>query len=191
VSIRAALGDEAGLRIVGAAGSCEELIGNAPEWRPDVILLDFEMPGLSGVAAVRELVRAMPSARIIVFTAYADDEKIVGAVRAGARGYVLKGMPAAELAGAIREVHGGGTYLPPPIAAVLAARMREPRLTALTGREREVLRFVADGLSSKQIARRLTITERTVKYHINSVMTKLGAENRAQAVAIASRRGIL
>ena len=187
----AALGDEADLQIVGAAGSSEELIERAPVWQPELVLLDFEMPGLSGVAAVRELVRALPSARVIVFTAYADDEKIVGAVRAGARGYVLKGTPAAELAGAIREVHAGGSYLPPPIAAVLAARMREPRSSALTAREREVLRFVADGLSSKQIARRLTITERTVKYHINSVMTKLGAENRAQAVALAARRGIL
>jgi len=187
----AALGDESDLNIVGAAGSSEEFIAKAPEWRPEIVLLDFEMPGLSGVAAVREVARAVPSARVIVFTAYADDEKIVGAVRAGARGYVLKGTPAAELASAIREVHAGGSYLPPPIAAVLAARMREPRGSALTAREREVLRFVADGLSSKQIARRLTITERTVKYHINSVMTKLGAENRAQAVAVAARRGIL
>jgi DNA-binding NarL/FixJ family response regulator len=188
--LMAALGDSADLRIVGATGSCEDLVAHA-EWRPDVVLLDFEMPGLSGVAAVRELARALPAARLIVFTAYADDEKIVGAVRAGARGYVLKGTPAAELANAIREVHAGGSYLPPPIAAVLAAQVREPHRTALTAREREVLRFVADGLSNKQIARRLTITERTVKYHLNSVMTKLSAENRAQAVAIAGKRGIL
>ena len=189
--LMAALGDDPELRIIGATGSCEDLIAHAAEWRPDVVLLDFEMPGLSGVAAVRELTRSLPAARLVVFTAYADDEKIVGAVRAGARGYVLKGTPAADLAKAIREVHAGGSYLPPPIAAVLAAQVREPHRTALTAREREVLRFVADGLSNKQIARRLTITERTVKYHINSVMTKLSAENRAQAVAIAGRRGLL
>jgi DNA-binding NarL/FixJ family response regulator len=133
----------------------------------------------------------MPDARVVIFTAYADDDKIVGAVRAGARGYILKGAPATEVARAIRDVYAGGSFLPPPIAAVLAAEVREPAPAELTLREREVLRFVADGLSNKQIAGRMDIAERTVKFHLNSVMTKLGADNRAQAVAVAARRRLL
>ena len=189
--LTSALDGEQDLEIVGATGSTEDLIAHGTQWRPDVVLLDFEMPGLSGVQAVRELARAMPDARVVIFTAYADDDKIVGAVRAGARGYILKGAPATEVARAIRDVAAGGSFLPPPIAAVLAAEVREPAPAALTKREREVLRFVADGLSNKQIARRMGIAERTVKFHLNSVMTKLGADNRAQAVAVAARRRLL
>lgn len=186
-----ALDGERDLAIVGATGSAADLIAHAEEWQPHVVLLDFEMPGLGGVEAVREVVRALPDAGVVVFTAYADDEKIVGAVRAGARGYLLKGVPASEVARAIRDVHGGGSYLPAPIAAVLAAQVREPHRGALTARERDVLRLVADGLSNKQIARRLDIAERTVKFHVTSVMTKLGAENRAQAAALAVRQRLL
>jgi len=187
----AALDDEPDFTIVGAVGSAEELVELGAQWRPDIVLLDFEMPGLSGVEAVRELVRTLPNRQVIVFTAYAEDERIIGAVRSGAKGYVLKGAPAHEVAQAIRDVHAGGSYLPPAIAAVLARQVREPKRTSLSARERDVLRFVADGLSNKQIARRLEITERTVKYHVNSAMTKLGADNRAQAVAVAVRRRIL
>jgi len=187
----AALDDEPDFTIVGAVSSAEVLVERCAQWRPDVVLLDFEMPGLSGVEAVRELVRALPNGQLIVFTAFADDERIIGAVRSGAKGYVLKGAPAHEVAQAIRDVHAGGSYLPPTIAAVLARQVREPKRTSLSARERDVLRFVADGLSNKQIARRLEITERTVKYHVNSAMTKLGADNRAQAVAVAVRRRIL
>jgi DNA-binding NarL/FixJ family response regulator len=189
--LTSALDGEQDLEIVGATGSTEDLIAQRAQWRPDVVLLDFEMPGLSGVQAVRELARAMPDTRVVIFTAYADDDKIVGAVRAGARGYILKGAPATEVARAIRDVAAGGSFLPPPIAAVLAAEVREPAPAALTKREREVLRFVADGLSNKQIAGRMDIAERTVKFHLNSVMTKLGADNRAQAVAVAARRRLL
>ena len=186
-----ALEGEDDFRIVGAAGSAEGLVAESSGWRPDVVLLDFEMPGLSGVEAVRELARELPNARVIIFTAYADDDKIVGAVRAGARGYVLKGSPASDVARAIRDVHAGGSYLPPPIAAVLARQVREPKSDSLTARERSVLQLIADGFSNKQIARRLSITERTVKFHVNSVMTKLGVENRAQAAAVAVRRRLL
>lgn len=188
--LASALGDEPGFEIVGATGSAEELLARADTWLPDVVLLDFEMPGLSGVDAVRAFARALPNARVVMFTAYADDDKVVGAVRSGARGYVLKGSPAAEVARAIRDVHAGGSFLPPPIAAVLAAQVREPQ-PGLSAREREVLRLVADGLSNKQIGRRLEIAERTVKFHVNSAMTKLGADNRAQAVAVAVRRRLL
>lgn len=187
----AALDGESEIQVIGAVGSAEELIAHAKSWTPDIVLLDFEMPKLAGVDAVRALVREVPNTRIVVFTAYADDDKIVGAVRAGARGYLLKGVPAADVIGAIRDVHAGSLYLPAPIAAALARQVREPQSSSLSERERDVLRLVADGLSNKQIARRLSIGERTVKFHVNSVMTKLDAENRAQAAAIAIRRKLL
>ncbi len=187
----AALDGEREFRIVGSLDSASDLLAKSKTLQPDIVLLDFEMPGLAGVEAVRALARDLPQTRIIVFTAYADDDKVIGAMQAGARGYVLKGAPATDVARAIRDVYAGGSYLPPAIAAVLARQAREPRRTALTEREREVLRLVADGLSNKQVARRLGISERTVKYHINSVMTKLGADNRAQAVAVAVRRRLL
>src|SRR5579863_6690667 len=163
-----ALDGERDFQITGSAGSAEALIEKAADWLPDVVILDFEMPGLSGADAVREVLRAAPKARVIVFTAYAEDERVVGAVRAGAAGYLLKGAPATDVAKAIRDVHAGGSYLPAQIAAIVARQVQEPQRAALTDREREVLRLVADGLSTKQIARRLDIVERTVKYHVNA-----------------------
>ncbi len=185
------LDDEADFSIVASTSAAEDIIRQAGTIAPDIVLLDFEMPGLSGSDAVREILRALPKTGIIIFTAYADDDRVVGALRSGARGYVLKGAPAAEVAQAIREVHAGGSYLPPAIAASVARHVGEPQRNSLTTREREVLRLVADGLSNKQVARRLHIAERTVKYHVTSAMTKLGAENRAQAVALALRRRVL
>jgi DNA-binding NarL/FixJ family response regulator len=186
-----ALDGERDFQITGSAGSAEALIEHVAEWLPDVVILDFEMPGLSGADAVREVLRAAPKARVIVFTAYAEDDRVVGAVRAGAAGYLLKGAPATDVAKAIRDVHAGGSYLPAQIAAIVARQVQEPQREPLSGREREVLRLVADGLSTKQIARRLDIVERTVKYHVNAAMAKLGAENRSQAVALAVRRRLL
>jgi DNA-binding NarL/FixJ family response regulator len=185
------LDDEADFSIVASTSAAEDIIHQAAAIAPDVVLLDFEMPGLSGGDAVREILRALPKTGIIIFTAYADDDRVVGALRSGARGYVLKGAPAAEVAQAIREVHAGRSYLPPAIAASVARHVGDPQRSSLTAREREVLRLVADGLSNKQVARRLHIAERTVKYHVTSAMTKLGAENRAQAVALALRRRVL
>lgn len=187
----AALEGEPDLTIVGTAGSATTLLDRASDWRPDVIVLDFEMPGLSGSAAARDIMRAVPETRILMFTMHADDDKILSAVRAGAAGYLLKGAPAGDVAKAIRDLASGGTHFPPEIAAALARGVRTPAQAALTNREREVLRLVADGLSNKQIATRLNIAERTVKYHVNSVMTKLGADNRAQAVANAVRGKLL
>jgi DNA-binding NarL/FixJ family response regulator len=128
-----------------------------------------------------------------VFTAYDTEERVLGAIRAGARGYLLKGASAEEIARAVRQVHAGGSYLEPRVAAQIMAQVAAPRRTSstLSDREREVLRLVAEGLPTKQIARSLSITERTVKFHVNSIFHKLGAENRAQAVALAAQRGLL
>ena len=188
----AAIEDEADLHVAGAVGSAEEALSAAAAAKPDVILLDLELPGLSGIEAIPRLAAALPGAGIIVLTAYDTDERVLGAVRAGARGYVLKGASVEEIARAIRTVHGGGSYLASPIAAKILGQIRSPRrATTLSDRERTVLREVAAGRSTKQIARALGITERTVKFHVSSIMNKLGADNRAQAVAEAARRGLL
>ena len=127
-----------------------------------------------------------------MFTANDADEIVLRAIRDGARGYLLKGSPAAEIAPAIRTVHGGGSYLSPRIAALVSdvARPRG-RTTLLSARERGVLRLVAAGLSNREIGQALAISERTVKFHVTSILNKLGADNRAQAVALAARRGLL
>jgi len=173
-------------------GSAEDAVAAIERARPDIILLDLELPGADGVEAIPRLLAAAPTARIVVLTAYDTEERVLGALRAGARGYLLKGAAADEIAGAIRAVHAGGSYLTARVAATVLTQVREPgRTTALTRRERMVLRLVADGLSSKAIARRLGITERTVKFHVGSILNKLGADTRAQAVAEAARRGLL
>ena len=188
----AALEDEADFRVAGAVGSAEEALNVAAAAKPDVVLLDLELPGLSGIEAIPRLAAVLPGAGIIILTAYDTDERVLGAVRAGARGYVLKGASVEEIARAIRAVHGGGSYLASPVTAKILGQIRSPRgATTLSARERAVLREVAAGRSTKQIARALGITERTVKFHVSSIMNKLGADNRAQAVAEAARRGLL
>jgi DNA-binding NarL/FixJ family response regulator len=187
------LSDEADLEVVGEAGSAREAIALVSRLRPDVVLLDLELPDLDGVAAIPQLKAGLPSVAVLVFTAYDTDERVLGAIRAGAHGYVLKGAAADEIARGIRSVAAGGSYLEPRVATRLMAEVNAPRrnTTTLSEREREVLRLVADGLPTKQIATTLSISERTVKFHVNSIFHKLGAENRAQAVALAAQRGLL
>ncbi len=187
------LSDESDLEVVGEAGSGREAIGLVARLRPDVVLLDLEMPELDGVDAIPQLKAAHPAVEILVFTAYDTDERVLGAIRGGARGYLLKGASADEIARGIRSVAAGGSVLEPRVASKLVAEVKAPRHggVGLSGREREVLRLVADGLPTKQIAVSLSISERTVKFHVNSIFHKLGAENRAQAVALAAQRGLL
>jgi DNA-binding NarL/FixJ family response regulator len=188
----ATLEDEADFEVAGAASSAEDAVALVAELRPDLVLLDLELPGLSGVEAIPRLLEASPNTRILIFTAYDTDERVLTAIRAGAKGYLLKGAAVAEIAGAIRAVASGGTALAPSVAAKLAEAVRAPRGAGpLTGREREVLRLIAQGLPGKQIANALSISERTVKFHTASVIRKLGADNRAQAVALAAQRGLL
>jgi DNA-binding NarL/FixJ family response regulator len=190
--LTSALEDEADFQVVGAAGSAEEAIAVVPRLRPDVVLLDLELPGLGGVEAIPRLIEASPPTKVLIFTAYDTDERVIGALRAGARGYLLKGASVADIARAIRDVASGGSALEPRVAAKVVATVRTHRAADhLTDREREVLRLIAQGLPSKQIARALNISERTVKFHTASLLHKLGAENRAQAVALATQRGLL
>ena len=186
------LSDEADLEVVGEATSGREAVGLVARLQPDVVLLDLEMPELDGIEAIPQLLTVRPGLGVLVFTAYDTDERVLGAVRAGARGYLLKGASADEIARGIRTVRAGGSYLEPRVASKLMAELSSPRpAPALSEREREVLRLVADGLPTKQIAQALTISERTVKFHVNSIFQKLGADNRAQAVALAAQRGLL
>ena len=188
----AALEDDPEFEVVGASGSVEDALPLVTARRPDIVLLDLELPGMDGLAAIPVLGAASAGTRIIILTAYDTDERVLGAIRGGAKGYLLKGAPLGEIARAIRAVHAGETYLEPRIATKVVAELEPGRRTgALSRREREVLRLIAGGQSNKQIALALGITERTVKFHVTSVLNKLGAENRAQAVALAGQRGLL
>jgi DNA-binding NarL/FixJ family response regulator len=188
----ATLADESDFEVVGSAASAEEALDRVAHLQPDIVLLDLELPGKSGSEAIPELIAASPVVRVLVFTAYESDERVLTAIRSGARGYLLKGASAEEIAQAVRTVAAGGTALAPAAAAHLASAVRAPRGAGpLTAREREVLGLIAHGMAGKQIANALSITERTVKFHTASLIRKLGAENRAQAVAIAAQRGLL
>jgi DNA-binding NarL/FixJ family response regulator len=177
--LAAALGKS--FTIAAAFGSAEELL--ATRFDADVVLLDLELPGMSGIDAIPKVGKP-----VLVLTAYANDEQIDAVLRAGARGYLLKGASVDEIGRAIHAVAAGQTYLDPKVASRVVALSGAPRLSA---REREVLRLVGAGRSNKEIAAALAIAERTVKFHVTAIFNKLGAENRAQAVALAIERGLL
>ena len=182
---------ERDIEIVGAAAAVDEGLRLAARFRPDVILLDVRMPGGDTLDEVKDFARE--GRGVLVFTAYDADDDVFRAIRGGAKGYLLKGTPAAEIAHAIRQVHAGESYLSPRIAAKLVKGVTEPRARTglLSARERGVLRLVAAGLSNRQIGETLSISERTVKFHVTAIFNKLGADNRAQAVALAAERGLL
>ena len=180
------------IRVVGTAQSAEEALAAMKTVRPDIVLLDLELPGMSGIDAIPRVIAAGDHVRVIVLTAYDTEERVLGAIRAGAGGYLLKGAAAAEIVHAIRAVREGGSYLTPRVATqVMAQVVSRGRSGVLSEREREVLRLIAQGQSNKQIGRQLSITERTVKFHVTSIFNKLGTDNRAQAIAVAARRGLL
>ncbi len=187
----AILEDEPDFEVAGSAGSAEAALDLIDHTQADVILLDLELPGIDGVAAIPRLLEVLPNGQVVVFTAYATDQRVFGAIRAGAKGYLLKGASTAEIARAIRATHAGESYLEPRIAGKLLQEVRAPRHTGLSQRELGVLRLITAGMSNKQIARSLSITERTVKFHVTSILKKLDADNRARAVAIALESGLL
>ncbi|HQZ91309.1 MAG TPA: response regulator transcription factor [Thermomicrobiales bacterium] len=164
--------------------------------QPDIVLMDLQMPGADGVLAIEQIRESDPEAKIVVLTAYDTDERILQAVQAGVRGYLLKGAPRDEIFRAIRVVHMGGSLLEPVVAGKLLNHvggiMRgETREEELTSRELDVLRLMAHGLRNKEIAAELLITERTVKFHANSIYQKLDVSGRTEAVSRAIQRGLV
>ena len=191
--VGAALNRTPDIRLIGAEATVDAALRGLPQSRPDIVLLDVRLQGTDGLAAIDTLLAARPGVGVIVFSAYDLDDYVFGAIRAGAKGYVLKGTPGADLADAIRRVHAGESYVSPALSAKLVDRMR-PRGRAsrtLSPRELMVLRLMATGLSNRDIAGALAITERTVKFHVTAILNRLGADNRTQAVALAVKRGIL
>ena len=173
--------------MVGAAANGVEVLAIVGELHPDVVLMDLSMPGIDGVEATRRLSVEYPASRVLVLTSFSDQTRILNALEAGADGYLLKDADPDDIAEAIRSVHRGESPLDPKAARVLLESRRVRRETVpLTDREREVLGLVRDGLANKQIARRLGISERTVKAHLTSVFQRLGVSDRTQAALWAS-----
>ncbi len=212
--LRAVLETQPDFEVLGTpqqAASGDEALRLALELRPDILLLDLEMPVMDGVETIRRLrqqIRLDPRKgdasypRIIVFTAFDNDERIIAALEAGANGYLLKGAPREDIFNAIRITMQGGSLLQPVIASKLLRHMgqhatfRSPTVPQalyepLTERELEVLTLLAQGMPNKEIAAHLTISERTAKFHVSSIMGKLGATNRTEAVSLAAQRGLI
>jgi len=192
----AILSTQPDFEIIATAGTGRETTRLVSELQPDVLLLDLEMPEMDGVETLQHLRDSQISVRTVVFTAFDTDERIVGAVQAGAQGYLLKGAPREEIFNAIRVVYAGGSLLQPVVASrllkqVTGERPPSPNIDALTPREQHVLRLLAQGLQNKEIAAELTITERTVKFYVSSILGKLGAGNRTEAVTLAVQRGLV
>ncbi|MGB2603648.1 MAG: response regulator [Terracidiphilus sp.] len=186
--IAALINSENDMELVAEASDGEEAIEQFRRHRPDVTLMDLRMPNLNGTEAISRIRNEFPDAKIIVLSTYAGDVQVLRAIKAGARGYIVKGHVHRELLEAIRSVHAGHKRIPPEIAAELAEHAGDD---ALSSREIEVLRLIAAGNANKQIADKLAIEETTVKSHISSILSKLGANDRAHAVNIALKRGII
>ena len=186
--IAALVSNQPDMTLVATAATGAEAILLFKQHVPDVTLLDLRLPDTSGIDILIAIRSEFPEARVIILTTFEGDVEIHRALQAGARGYLLKNMPPSELLDVIRQVHAGKKRIPPEIASQLAEHMSDE---SLTEREIEVLRQVADGNKNREIARKLFISEETVKVHIKHIMEKLGATDRTQAVAIGVRRGII
>jgi DNA-binding NarL/FixJ family response regulator len=186
--IAAVIEGQPDIELVAEATSGTEAVESFREHRPDVTLMDLQMPEMNGIDAIEVIRGEFPNARIVVLTTYRGDAQAVAALKAGASGYLLKSMLRKDLLETIRAVHAGRRRIPPEIAAEIAEHAGDD---ALTEREIEVLSRVAVGSANKQVAAQLYISEETVKAHMKSILAKLGAKDRTHAVTIALRRGII
>ncbi len=182
------LGTQPDMYVVGEAGTGNEAIDQIVRLRPDIVLLDLEMPDLDGVSVLERVRADFPDVRVIILTAYGTDERILDAVRAGAKGYLLKGAGLDEVLHAVRVAAMGGSLLEPKVAERLLGSMermlRSGKVPAsITDRERDILTCIARGLSNKAIGDELHLAERTIKFHATIIFQKLGVANRAEAVA--------
>jgi DNA-binding NarL/FixJ family response regulator len=186
--IAALVNAESDMKLVAEATNGQEAIEKFRLHRPDVTLMDLQMPAMNGIEAIIGIRSEFPSARVIVLTTYAGDVQVLRALRAGARGYILKGHVRRELLDTIRAVHAGQKRIPPEVAAELAEHAIEDQLSS---REIDVLRLIATGNANKEIAGQLAIAEDTVKSHVTNILAKLGANDRTHAVTIGLKRGII
>jgi len=188
--------------VIAECANGDEALQTTARLKPDMLLLDLEMPGKDGVETMRLLSQMVQRPRVIVFTAFDDDDRIIHALQAGADGYLLKEAPRDEIFKSIRITMSGGSMLQPVVASKLLRHVGQQRTSSrlinamppveeLTERELEVLRLLAQGMPNKEIASHLIISERTAKFHVSSIMSKLGATNRTEAVALAAQRGLI
>jgi two-component system, NarL family, response regulator len=182
------LGRQPDMEVIAVATTGEDAVEQFAKLQPDITLMDLQLPSMSGLDATRLICRAHPHARIVVLTMYQGDEDIYRALEAGAATYLLKDALSEDLVRVIREVHTGRRPIPSEVAAVLAARQKQP---SLTPREIDVVRLIAEGMRNKEIAVTLGITEETAKVHVKNILAKLGVSDRAAVIPIALRRGII
>ena len=185
------------IEVVGEGCSADEALSLARDLKPDIMLLDISMPG-GGVSATHAITSAYPVIRIIMLTVSEHEDDVLGSLKAGARGYILKGVTARELVGIVREIHNGESYVTPTLAASLLADFRTPGsdtpsekapFNELTLRERQILELLATGLSNKEIAGRLELAEKTIKHYVTNILEKLQVRNRVEAALLAQRAG--
>jgi NarL family two-component system response regulator LiaR len=195
--LRALFDREPGVEVVGEAGSGEQAVEVHERVRPDVVLMDLEMPGIGGTEATRRISEAHPEARIVILTSHAAEEDVFPALKAGAAGYLLKHSPPDEVLHAIRRAHAGETVLHPAIARMVLQDLRRPprpqqppTAEPLSERELEVLRLIARGMSNQEIADALVVGEATVRSHVSAVLRKLQLASRTQAALYALREGL-
>ena len=192
----AVLSADADFEVVGEAETGQEAVLAAADLQPDIVMLDLEMPGMDGVEALKQMREHDPGLRVIVFTAFDTDDRIMSALQAGAQGYLLKGAPRDQVFEAIRVVNAGNSLLQPIVASKLLTRMRRTAADpiapgSVTPREMEVIRLLARGFQNKEIAAELGIAQRTAKFQVGSLLAKLGAGNRTEAVTIAAQKGLI
>ncbi len=188
LGIAAMIDAQPDMRALAQAGTGEEAIQLYASTRPDIALVDLRLPGIGGVEVIREIRRRDPKAKFVVLTTYDGDEDIHQALEAGARGYIIKGMPAATMLDALRRVQSGARYLPPPVEKIIESRAPDSELSP---REREVLALIVAGKSNKEIAAALGISRATVKFHVSVIFSRMGVEDRTQAAVAALQRGMV
>lgn len=186
--IKAALNEQPDMKLIAEVLNGRDAITQFRAHRPDVTLMDLQMPGMGGLETLREILAEWPDARIVVLTTYRGDAQVMSALKSGARGFMLKGMMRKELRETIRSVHAGRRVVPPEIAIELAEHAGDE---VLSPREIQVLRELARGNANREIAKILNVSEGTIKAHMKSIIAKLGAKDRTHAVLLALKRGIL
>lgn len=189
------LASEPGFSVVGQAGSGEEAFGMVADLLPDVLLLDVTMPGDGGIVTAGKVAAAWPVVRIMMLTVSEDQDTLMAALKAGARGYVLKGVTARDLVNAVRVVAGGDIYISPALAGgilfeLTASKQTNDPLTTLTERERDILGLVAEGLTNREIGERLHLAEKTIKHYMTNVLQKLHVRSRVEAALLAQKHGL-